>query len=158
MEIFEIHITGEKGINKEFDKLGIKNIEVELLTPESKVLRTEYMSSFISKHEHYEECKRMVDNLLMKLRSRVIRVKIESPYYPQYEDMSLYMESHFKPKSNLFPISRNAKSGKLMATSRTYDKYEYDNFMEVFGSNDEEVELCLFDTFVDEDKDWFELY
>ena len=45
-----------------------------------------------------------------------------------------------------------------MATSRTYDKYEYDNFMEVFGSNDEEVELCLFDTFVDEDKDWFELY
>jgi len=158
MEIFEIHITGEKGINKEFDKLGIKNIEVELLTPESDVLRTEYMSSFVSKHEHYEECKRMVDNLLMKLKSRVIRVKIESPYYPQYEDMSLYMESHFKPKSNLFPISRNAKSGKLMATTRTYNKNDYGMFLEMFGEDGEEVELCLFDTFVDEDKDWFVLY
>jgi hypothetical protein len=158
MEIFEIHITGEKGINKEFDKLGIKNIEIELLTPESKVLRTEYMSSFVTKQKCYEDCKRMVDNLLFKLSSRVIRVKIETPYYPHYEDMSLYMESHFKPKSNLFPVSRNVKSGKLMATTRTYEKNAYIGFLELFGKDGEEVELCLFDTFIDEDKDWFELY
>jgi hypothetical protein len=47
MEIFEIHITGSHGINQELDSLGIKNIIVDLLTPEHKLIRTEYMSSFV---------------------------------------------------------------------------------------------------------------
>ena len=33
MQYFEIHITGESGINSELDKLDIKNIIVDLLYP-----------------------------------------------------------------------------------------------------------------------------
>ena len=46
METFEIHITGTSDINEQLDKLAIKNIVIDLLTPNKEVLRTEYMSSF----------------------------------------------------------------------------------------------------------------
>ena len=54
---FEVHITGEKGINEELDALSIKNIVVELLRPDLSVYRTEYMSSFVIEKWSYEDCK-----------------------------------------------------------------------------------------------------
>jgi len=51
---------------------------------------------------------------------------------------------------------RNAKSSKLLATDRTYDKKEYQAFIEKWKGED--VEMCLLDTWIEEDKDWFELY
>ena len=158
MEIFEIHITGSKDINEQLDRLGIKNIIIDLLKPNKEVLRTEYMSSFISNHNNFDECKEYVDNLLTKLSCEIIRVKIESPFYRHYIDKSLYMECHFEPKNdNHFPVSRNTKSGKLMATNRCYEKEKYGLFRIVNYLNGE-LELCLYDTFVEEDKDWFDLY
>ncbi len=157
MEIFEIHITGTKAINEEFDKLGIKNIVVDLLTPTQSLLRTEYMSSFIYKEENFESCKEMVNDLLSKLKSEIIRVKIECPFYEHYVKQSLYMESHFEPFNNELPISVNARSGKHMATDRTYNQDEYPSFLKRYEGM-AELELCLLDTFVDEDKDWFDLY
>lgn len=156
METFEIHITGSQSINAELDRLGIKNIIIDLLTPNKEVLRTEYMSSFISKHNDLAECQRHVISILDQLTSEIIRVKIESPYYEHYKDKSLYVESHFKPFNELYPISRNAKSNKELGTDRTYDKNEYEAFIEKW--KDEDVEMCLVDTFIEEDKDWFELY
>lgn len=156
MEIFEIHITGNESINDELDKLNIKNIIVELLTPKNEIIRTEYMSSFIYKCESYIQCKEYVNNLLSILKSDIIRVKIESPYYEHYKELSLYMESHFLPKNIQYPISRNRKSGKLMGTDRVYNKLEYDDFMKKW--NDSDFELCLYDTFIEEDFDWFEKY
>lgn len=156
MEVFEIHITGSHGINNELDSLGIKNIIVELLTPELKLMRTEYMSSFVIKKGSLLECKAFVDDLVNKLKSQIIRVKIESPFYEHYIDNALYLESHFKPFNDAFPISRNARSKKLMATARTYEKTHYEAFKKEWENED--VEMCLVDTFVNEDKDWFDLY
>lgn len=156
MEIFEIHITGSHEINQELDSLGIKNIIVDLLTPEQKLMRTEYMSSFVIKRTSYNDCKTYVDDLVGNLKSNVIRVKIESPYYEHYKDKSLYLESHFKPFNNRFPISMNQRSKKLLATARTYKKDQYNDFKERWKNED--VEMCLFDSFIAEDKDWFDLY
>lgn len=156
MEVFEIHITGSSSINKEFDNLGIKNIIIDLLKPNKDHLRTEFMSSFISKHKDLDECKTYINSILAQLSSEIIRVKIESPFYEHYRDKALYVESHFKPYNAEFPISRNAKSNKELATDRTHNSKEFDIFREKWKNED--VEMCLYDTFVEEDKDWFELY
>lgn len=156
MEVFEIHITGSHGINQELDSLGIKNIIVDLLTPKHKFMRTEYMSSFVIQRASYQDSKAYVDELVNKLKSKIIRVKIESPFYEHYRENALYLESHFKPFNDAFPISRNARSKKLMATARTYEKDQYEDFKKVWSNED--VEMCLFDSFIEEDKDWFDLY
>jgi hypothetical protein len=156
MEVFEIHITGSHGINQELDSLGIKNIIVDLLTPEHKFMRTEYMSSFTIQKATYKETKAYVDELVNQLKSKIIRVKIESPYYEHYKDNSLYLESHFKPFNTSFPISMNQRSKLLMATARTYEKDQYGDFKKLWSNED--VEMCLFDSFIEEDKDWFDLY
>jgi hypothetical protein len=156
METFEIHITGCKLINEQLDRLGIKNIIVDLLKPNYSILRTEFMSSFISKHNNLEECKRYVNTILTNLSCEIIRVKIETPYYEHYKDQCLYLESHFKPFNLIYPISRNIISFKDLATDRTYDKTQYEAFRKKWKSED--IEMCLFDTFIEEDKDWFNLY
>ena len=156
MESFEIHITGSSDINQQLDKLGIKNIIIDLLKPNKEVLRTEFMSSFISKHKNFDECKAYVNSLLDLLTCEIIRVKIESPYYGHYVEQSLYMESHLSPINNRLPISRNTRTNKLMATDRCYHKEQYPLFANYYKMF--EVELCLYDTFVEEDADWFKLY
>jgi len=105
METFEIHITGSKDINEQLDRLGIKNIVIDLLTPNKEVLRTEYMSSFTIKAKNFAECWQEVIELMLNLTCKIIRVKVESPYYGSYLDQSLYLESHFKPFNLEYPIS-----------------------------------------------------
>ena len=156
---YEIHITGENTIISELNNLGVKNIIVQLLKPDGELLRTEYMSSHVIKRATYAEVLEFIDDLTSKLESKIIRVKIECPPYKDLFEHSLYIESHFKPKrlwGNIYPVSRNSKSGKLMATDREYDISGYDLFLEKWA--DEDCELCLFDTFKEEDLDWFELY
>lgn len=155
-KLFEIHITGKKEIIEELNAMGIKNIVVELLTPSLDIYKIEYMSSFILKKKCFEECEISVNDILNKLKSNVIRVKIETPYYEEYKDISLYMESHFTPFNSSYPISRNQRTHKLMGTARTYDKKQYLNFMDKWKNT--EVELCLKDSFINEDSDWFNLY
>lgn len=159
MNIFEIHITGEKGINEELEALGVKNIVVELLQPDKTLLRTEYMSSVVKSFEGLPECFKYIDGLLGQLESKILRVKIETPYLLEYVKRSLYMESHFMPniwEKTMYPKSRNARSGKIMATDREYDQSKYPEFRAKWKGED--LELCVYDTFVDEDKDWFDLY
>lgn len=156
MKLFEIHITGEKKINEELSALNIKNIIVDLLYPDLTLLRTEYMSSFIIKKESYNEVEEYIIKLLKQLTCEIIRVKVETPYYTEYLDKALYLESHFKPFNDKYPISNNAKSNKLLATDRTYNKTDFDNFINKWKNED--VEMCIYDSYVTEDKDWFDLY
>ncbi len=155
--IFEIHITGEESILKEFNDLGIKNITIELLTPDRQVLRTEYMCSLVKHFDSYEQCKDFVDDLEVSLKSRIIRVKIECPYYPEYVERSVYIESHFSKHLGKHALSRNKMSGKIIGTSRMYEKEQYNWFRMLF-KEDAEVELCLYDDYIREDFDWFKLY
>ena len=158
MKKFEVHITGDETINAELDNLGIKNIMVELLRRDLSVIRTEYMSSFITDFERYEECYDFVKKLASNLTAKVLRIKIECPVYLEYIERSVYIEAHFKADgSNVkHPLSRNARSGKLMGTDRAYTKEEYDAFIEKW--KDHEVELCLYDDYIREDFDWFDEY
>lgn len=158
MRIFEIHITGEEGINQEFEKMGLKNIVVELLYPNKDRLRTEYMSSFVLKSLSLAECKSYVNRILKVLETKVIRTKIECPVYEDYIEDSLYVEAHFipDPSDEGYPLSRNQRSGKIMGTDREYDKERYAEFLRRWDNEDKE--LCMYDSFVEEDKDWFDLY
>ncbi len=158
MESFEIHITGSPNIIDVAKKMNVKTIAVDLLNPNHEVIRTEFMTSFIEKKKSYEECKKFVDQLVLNLQKEVeiLRVKIESPYYPHYKDQSLYMESHFENENDKFPISRNVRKTLLLATDREYNKEQYDAFIKKYDGKD--IELCLFDSFIDEDKDWFDAF
>lgn len=153
---FEIHITGtSRDICDELTHLGIKNIAVELLDPNEKVLRTEYMSSFVHKCT-YGEIHSYVLYQVSKLVSAVRRVKIECPPLKELFLVSLYMEAHQKGKSTVLPTSRNVISGKYMTTKREYSKRLYEKFIE--DNKGSEVELCIFDSWKEEDFDWFETY
>lgn len=160
MEVFEVHITGDKSILEHGEALGVKTIAVDLLRPDKSLLRSEYMTSIIMKCTNYETCKQQVCELSDKLLARgvgIIRTKIECPPYQHYLGSSLYAESHFKTTSyDDFPVSRNQKKDYLLATDRTYDKGEYSEFMKLH--EDDELELCLFDSFIDEDLDWLSLW
>jgi hypothetical protein len=158
MEVFEIHITGDKFILDAAKP--IKTISVDLLKPDGSLLRTEYMTSHVSRHTSYDMCKAYVDDIVDAMKAKgvqIVRVKIECPYYEHYKDQSLYIESHFDGRgSSGYPLSRNQRKLEIMATDREYDKEDYESFRIVWL--DETVELCLYDTFVEEDKDWFDLY
>jgi hypothetical protein len=159
MEVFEVHVTGDESIHAVAKELGVKTIAVELLRPDKSLLRTEHMTSLIVKRDSYQDCKRYVENLVTSLLDSdvaILRVKIESPYYAHYKDQSLYMESHFESDEMFFPTSRNARKQKLLATDREYDKERYGKFIEKYKNL--ELELCLYDSFVSEDLDWFQLY
>lgn len=164
METFEIHITGsDEKIIDQLNTLGIKSIQVALLSPEGYIFRTEYMSSTVQKFKNVDECIKWVDGLTLMLEARgikIVRKKIECPYYEHYLGRTLYMESHWKIE-NLnckFPISENLKSGKLMATDRTYNKDIFNWFLCEYNVEDKEVEMCLLDTYISEDFDWFNFY
>jgi hypothetical protein len=159
MKTYEIHITGEEKINEYLTKEGIKNIEVELLTPSGEVIRTEYMSSFVENFNFLEDCYERVLNLTNAIKKEgidIIRIKIETPFYQEYVSKALYIESHFKPFDKQYPISRNKRSGKLMGTDRVYDKSKFADFMLKWANND--VELCICDSYLEEDFDWFKQY
>lgn len=158
MEHFEIHITGDPAIIDAAEELSIKTIVIDLLGPDQKRLRTEYMTSFIEKRDSYESCRNFVEEIVQKLKQKVdiIRVKIESPYYPHYEKQSLYIESHFDALDNKLPMSQNVRKTNILATDREYDKLKYEEFRNKYQGVD--VELCLYDSFVKEDKDWFDAY
>lgn len=161
MKKFEIHITGNYKIISVLKLLNLKSLIVELLNPTGEIFRTEYMSSFIKEYSDYTLCLKETMKLVEYLKQagvNVIRVKIETPFYPEYVNMSQYIEAHFKPFKGVYdyPISRNKNSGKLMATAREYLVENYAKFRNKWA--DVELELCVFDSFISEDHDWFLLY
>jgi hypothetical protein len=159
MEVFEVHITGDSRIHEAAKKYNIKSIEVELLRPDYSVLRTEHMTSHVFKFPNYEECIQHVLNLRDELKRwcAVWRVKVECPaFYEHYRDRSIYLESHFETKDNMYPISRNVKKTTLMGTDRTYAHEDYDNFLRIWKG--QTLELALYDSFVEEDFDWLDMW
>lgn len=154
---FEIHITGEESILSELTELGLKNISVELLRPNKDIIRIEHMSSFTINLD-YKDIHDYVKSLISILKSHIFRIKVECPPIKDLFPLSLYIESHFEPLEGItkYPLSRNLSSRNLMATDREYSKKEYENFLEYWKN--EVCELCILDTFKEEDFDWFQLY
>ncbi len=126
------------------------------------------MTSQVHRCENYKECKSYVDDLVAKLQDsgvEIVRVKIECPGYLRYKDKSLYAEIHFEPtqQSALLPLSHNKDKDYCLCTAREYDPAKYETLWQKAGDLPERfehwtMELCLYDTNVNEDKDWFDLY
>lgn len=166
METFEIHITGDKKIIEAAKQLDVKTIVLDLVKPDKSHFRTEYMTSHAARFKSYNSCKEWVDNVVARLIEagvEIIRVKIECPYYQQYKNKSLYFEVHYEGERG--PMSRNHGKDYFLCTAREYDRSKYDALWQKHGGiflltppPHWTMELCLYDTNVEEDKDWFDLY
>jgi len=169
--LFEIHMTAaDDSIHEAADDLKIKTIAVNLLRPDLSILRTEHMTSHAQDFSDFDECKKFVNDLAFKFRNRgieMVRTKIETPFSSSVACNSVYIESHWKQiiSGNYFghrcsPLSQNQNklgSDKYLATDRLYDRKYFDLFNDAYKNN-ATVELCLYDSFVEEDADWFNLY
>jgi hypothetical protein len=162
METFEFHITGEgPHIHFAAEKLGLRTIEIDLLTPKGEVIRSEHMTSHVGKFPNLKHALEALNNYRFWLTAqgvKILRMKLESPIYNHYVDRSLYMETHFKDKSFTWPTSKTKHSQKLVATSRIYSKKDYGAFEKVHKPQGHELELCLYDSNSNEDKDWLDLW
>lgn len=156
---YEIHVTGDESIIENANKLGWKTIEIDLLKPDGSVLRREYMTSEIRKYKSltnaFDDLILLTSNLHI-MGTTVIRSKIEAPPYPYLSPLAFYLESHFETNSNEYPISRNSKKTKILATDREYNPDNFNAFIEKYKGR--ELEICLYDSDVNEDKDWFNLW
>lgn len=178
MKKFEIHITASELIHDICKKIQIKTIIVDLLKPDLSVLSTEHMTSHVVSSTSYKDCKEWVDSIVdcfKKQNVDVFRVKIECPFYSEYVDQAIYIEAHNKVNiKNLvdinFPLSKTQhKPENILSTDRLYhtrslNAYsplsKMDKFIEFRDThrNFQEIELCLFDSFVGQDYEWFSLY
>lgn len=164
METFEIHITGSPNIIEFGKKHIIKTIAVELLKPDYTLIRTEYMTSIVKRFLDLDECKdKFVRPLVARLEDndiKVDRIKIESPYYNHYLINSHYIETHFQTTDSKYPISKTQKklmeNEKFLGTDREYKTHRYEEFREKWAK--EEIELCLVDTNINQDRDWLSLW
>ncbi len=159
MEIFEIHITGNDHIHYVANSYGIKTIKLDLLRPNGSVIKTEHMTSFVGEYNNLWECVNSVAglrDLLNKNGCEVARVKIECPVsYDKYLDVSLYIETHFNQMgiASIYPASKNKEKESVTGTDRAYGVKNYPKFKEKW--HNQILELCLYDTFVKQDEDWF---
>ncbi len=159
MDPFEVHITGDHNIHDAAKILGLKTITIDLLRPDGSLLRTEHMTSVVRKFPTIGDAIQMIGTWKHALKTygvRIIRTKLEVPPLEKYEAQSLYMESHFETDDFIYPTSQNRRSKKLLATDRVLDKSLYTWFKT--RHKDHELELCVHDSFMDEDIDWFSQY
>lgn len=160
MKIFEIHITGkDSSIIEEFHNLGYKTLTIQLLSPECEVVGYEYMCAIQGKFELYEQCLEFTLDLITRIKSEIVRVKIESPFYQEYIEKAIYAEVHFVPLTpGLLPTVYNANGNKYVTTERIYDKEEFTLLMEKYSEIKSEFELCLFDSNPEFDDRWLSFY
>lgn len=163
MEKFEIHITGSENILEELSKLQIKSIEIDLLKPDKSVLRRQHMSSTVQEFKNLSDATKWTESLSAMLETKgvqIIRKKIESPIYEHYLSTALYMETHWRTSGwGSQVLSEIVHSGKMIATDRLY-RIRDTELIKAFLKRHSlrQIELCLYDTFISEDYDWFNLY
>lgn len=181
--IFEVHITGGESILKGCASLGIKAISVDLLRPDRSVIRAEHMTSHVIKIdtsaigapawaslEEAELAINFADSLAARLAtySAVVRTKVECPVSENLLHIAKYVECHFSESLELYglcfadypiPLARNQRKQYAVATAREYDRTKFSQFINDCKQLPKaEVELCVYDTFVEEDADWFKEY
>lgn len=156
-ELFEIHITGDSTIHDIGELFGDKTIQVALLRPDQSIIRVEHMTSMRVHYRSYTECLSYVGQYQTDYRG-FTRFKIECPAsYVHHLHNALYVESHFPAEDLNSPISRNVASGKLLGTNREYNPLKFEEFLKTQPEGSEK-EICLFDTNINQDKDWLDYW
>ena len=152
---FEVHITGDQNI---LQVPNLKTIAINLLKPDQSFLRTEYMTSQVLYASNFDHICRQVTNICLELEKLTLiqRIKIECPFYQQFAEQALYIESHFLTEQGDFPISRNQNKTVLLGTDREYNSAKFDDFRRKWSGKT--IELCVLDTYPEEDADWFEFW
>lgn len=165
MKTFEIHITVNLDDASMFknicDLADIKCIEIESLDMYGQNVDIQHMTSIIKKFVDKKEAIEFAKSLSYKFCKcgiSVHRTKVESPIYEEYLNDALYVETHFESDQFVFPTSRNIKKNTLLATHREYDKNFYQHFIDHHRKKNHELELCLYDTNINLDTNWFNYY
>lgn len=162
--LFEIHITGSENIHEACVPRTLKTIKIELLRKNYSVIRVDHMTSIHINQPSFGDAVEYVCELEEYLVSNnvdIFRTKIECPLLPEYSELiedSIYVESHFLTNNSLCPVSKNVGSTKFLSTKREYDRRKYLEFYFNHLDTNADVELCIYDSNVDWDMDWLNLW
>lgn len=167
---YEFHITGTPDIVESAKLLCIKTIVIDSLKKDGSYIKTEYITSHIEEFTDDEEAIDYLNGLTHSLltnmiywkwankkfdySSRIFRCKVERQYFPG--NKGLYIESHWKDDSFVYPTSKNQAKESLLATDRVWLPEKYPEFIKKHEGK--ELELCIFDSNPDLDSDWFTYY
>ena len=174
---FEIHITGDDSIKLACQELGFKTISIDLLRPDLSVIRVEHMVSHVigidlgsgsgqwaldTKAKLAIDFVMLLSEKLEAMGVNVVRTKVECPGYANLQHMAKYAECHFEFTGAELsaPLARNQSKTKILATSRENNVAYIGRFLDYYrlAIPGCETELCLYDTNVLEDSDWFDHY
>jgi hypothetical protein len=133
--LYEFHITAYESSIRELKRYDIPIIGIEALSPSGYAVQWDWMTSY----------------------SDFFPSKVETPY-----DNSLnmeefkYIETHLNSLDNNLPKSRNIITNEIISTDRTYNFKEFESFAERYNTS--KVELCVMDTNIYHDHNWFMFY
>ena len=158
-EVFEIHITGEPEIIKWLERRNYPYLAIKMLDRDLQTVSLDCMSAIKLEVPDLFTAQSWVIERLCELNSEdinVYRVKIEAPPLDKYLKKCLYIERHWKTslKNVEFPLSYVVNKTKYVATERCYDKKLFKQFSEQY----EKTEVCLIDTNINHDKNWFKIW
>jgi hypothetical protein len=156
--LYEFHITAYESSIQELSKNDIPIIGIEALAPSGYAVQLDWMTSYTDFFYSQESAINYIGVLLKKINfTPIYRVKVETPY-----DNSLimeefkYIETHLNSLDNNLPKSRNIITNKIISTDRTYNFKEFHSFAERYNTS--KVELCVMDTNIYHDHNWFMFY
>lgn len=144
--LFEVHITAN-----DIDRLESQYLHIQNLSPDLSVVNEVKLSEYVIDVPSLDDA---ISHLkLVSLEAAILyidiqRMKLECK--PTSDLPALYYEVHLKASETdlRLPLSRKVSNGKLIKTFRATDLSAFTPF------NREKVEQCVFDTNVDEDKEW----
>lgn len=166
-ENFEIHITGSPNIIKYFKDYNIPYLEIDMLDKDLKSIQKDYMCAIKYKAKNFEIAEgyaRMIAHCAVNHfdnNIEIYRIKIETEPLEKYFDKALYIERHweidmeiwkFQADCMVYPLSYIENKYKLVLTERNYNKNEFKEFTDIYAK----TELCLLDTNINHDKQWFD--
>ena len=156
--LYEFHITAYESSIRELKRYDIPIIGIEALSPSGYAVQWDWMTSYSDFFPSQESAINYIRVLLKKVKfTPIYRVKVETPY-----DNSLnmeefkYIETHLNSLDNNLPKSRNIITNEIISTDRTYNFKEFESFAERYNTS--KVELCVMDTNIYHDHNWFMFY
>lgn len=156
--LYEFHITAYESSIRELSKYDIPFIGIEALAMSGIAVQWDWMTSYSNFFPSKESAINYIGVLLEKIKNTPIyRVKVETPYESDlnFEEFR-YIETHLNSVDNNLPKSKNIITNEIISTDRTYNFKEFKSFAERYRTS--KVELCVMDTNVYHDHNWFRFY
>jgi hypothetical protein len=158
--IYEFHITANEHSIKALSEFGIPIIGIAMLDKDGFEIQRDWMTTITKSFHSQENAISYLGSILQKIQGTpIFRVKIETPYEEGLDlNRFKYIETHNKIVQRpiyYMPTSKNIITEELIETHRCYNVEKFERFAQSYGGK---VELCVMDTNIQHDYEWFKLY